>query len=213
MLWAPYLHGHVLEGKKPLQSPSTTLLCLSLQPGKPCSHPTLEQGLILLKLPHSQPDHSILDWLQSILPILSSLLHSPLGTTAISSLGLPLPAGSSALFPSPAPSPHNMPTFPWWMPAQLSEQLYQEALSALSRGGDALDRVSCCLATSFSLLQQRFSLPVLLMQAQQMTAILLKQPLHRLLFMVIVVKGFVNISSLPSSVKADIILCFCSMPA
>lgn len=179
MLWAPYLHGHVLERKKkPLQSPSTTLL--SLPPSRKALL-TFHTGAGFHPLEAATfPGWPLHPGLASVYPVYPQLFSSlpPWHNCHFFPWS---PLASWKLCPLPL-SPHNMPTFPWWMPAQLSEQLYQEALSALSRGGDALDRVSCCLATSFSLFQQRFSLPVLLMQAQQMTAILLKQSLHRFIY-------------------------------
>lgn len=146
--------------------------------------------------------------LASVYPQLFS--SAPLGTIAISSLGL-----CSLSFQLEA-----QPCSPFLLPHSTACQLspdgchlsFQSSCTGklcllLSRGGGALDGVSCCLATYFSLLQQWFSLAVPAdagtTNDSNITEAVAPVAVY-LLFMVIVLKGFVNISSLPSLVKTDI---------
>lgn len=203
-----------LKRKKSLQSPSTMLLHLSLQPGKPHSRSAFPHwSRVWSKCYWNRLTTP--SWLGFCLSCLSSALHPPLAISSLGLRSLSLPAGSSALFPFPAPSFHNMSTFPWWMPAHISEQLYWKALFAPKQGRGCPGRGLMLLGNLF-LLQQWFFLPVPAdagtTNDSNITEAVAPVAVY-LLFMVIVVKGFVNISSLPSSVKTDIILYFCSVPA
>lgn len=84
------------------------------------------------------------------------------------------------------------------------------------RGGGPPAGVLCCLATYFFLLRQSFPLAApadaRTTNDSNITAAVAPVAVY-LLFMVIAVKGFVNISSHPSLVKIDILTCFCGGPA
>jgi len=80
------------------------------------------------------------------------------------------------------------------------------------RGGGPLARVLCCLATYFSPPTVRAPADARTTNDSNITAAVAPVTGY-LLFMVIALKGFVNISSLPSLVKTDILTRFCGTPA
>lgn len=127
------------------------LLHLSLQPGKPHSRPTLPHwNGVWSKCcwsSHTPRCGSILEWLLSILgfflhPSLAQLPFVPLVSAAS-------PCQLEALPSSPFLLPHSTTCLLSPDGCQLSFQssCTRKLCLLLSRGGGALDRVSCCLAT------------------------------------------------------------------
>lgn len=222
MLWVLYLHGHVLKRIKTLQSPSTMLLHLSLQPGKPHSGLTLPHWSRVWSkcfwsshIPRLTTSSwigfclSCLSWALFFTPTLAQLPFLPLVSTA-SPCQLEALSSSPFLLPHPTTCPLSPDGF------QLSfQQLHQEALSAPEQGRGCPGWGLVLLGNLFLSPPTWFSLAVSTdagtTNDSNTTEAVVPVAVY-LLFMVIVMKGFADISSLPSSVKTDIILCFCSMP-
>lgn len=214
------------EKKKETLEGIFLLPCLSSSPssqGSPSqSSPCLLEGGLIPALSDqlcSQASHSILAWLLSVpsVPLPSMIAVSSLGLRSLSS-----PIKGSALIPSPARSLRPCSRSPDG--CRLSCQrgctakpggLGSFVCSRAGEGGPPAG-VSCCLATYFSLLRLSFPLAAPAdahtTDDSNITAPVAPATVC-LLFTVIAVKGFVNISSHPSLVKTGILTCFCGTPA
>lgn len=152
MVWMPYLLGHVLKRKKPLQSPSTMLLQLSLQPGKPHSHPTLPHwSRVWSKFYWSShtPRLTTPSWNCFCLSCLSSALFFTTPPPLAQLPFLPLvstasPCQLKALPSSPFLLPHSTtcPLSPDGFQLSFQSTCTGKPCLLLSRGGGALDGVS-----------------------------------------------------------------------